>query len=290
MNNFDIPLLTQVATQNGAEVKESDSASNILQAWLRAEGGTPMPSDTPNDLIRRLCLARGVTPKESDSNIMLFQRLAGKPSGFSLWHCLQALLSLIIGSAIPRNLSITNLGTTTFTLNWLPGVKTVPAIVSYKIDFSLVPDFSTFVIQNFSVAAPATHFDCTAFTANTNYYIRMRTVNASAQTSGNSSTLAFTTAAEALPDAPAATDASTLTVFFFTANWEAVSGADSYRLDVATDLGFTAFVTGFNDRTVNDISEWVTGLSPGTTYYYRVRTVNGSGTSANSNVITTTTP
>ncbi|NDE18799.1 fibronectin type III domain-containing protein, partial [bacterium] len=68
----------------------------------------------------------------------------------------------------------------------------------------------------------------------------------------------------------------------FTVNWTAVTGASSYRLDIATDSGFTSFVSGFSNLTVSGTSQAVTGLSAATAYYARVRTVNSGGTSANS--------
>lgn len=143
MNNFDIPLLTQVAVLNGADVKESDSASNILQAWIRAEGGTPMNSDTPNDLLRRLCLARGVTPQPGDSNSQLLQRMAGKPSGYSKWDCLQSMLGLshTLHVDVPRNIVISDLTPTGFTVSWSAPSKD-ENVMSIRVAHGL--DFTTF--------------------------------------------------------------------------------------------------------------------------------------------------
>src|SRR6185369_264013 len=63
----------------------------------------------------------------------------------------------------------------------------------------------------------------------------------------------------------------------------------SYRLDVSTSSGFGSFVTGYNDLNVgNVVTQSVTGLTPGTQYFYRVRAVNASGTSANSNTTSAT--
>ncbi len=89
-----------------------------------------------------------------------------------------------------------------------------------------------------------------------------------------------------LPSAPVATDGTGATVNQITANWNASTGATSYRLDVSTSSGFGSFVTGYNDLDVGDVTSYdVTGLEPNTTYYYRVRAVNSCGTSENSNTI-----
>jgi Secretion system C-terminal sorting domain/Receptor L domain len=90
--------------------------------------------------------------------------------------------------------------------------------------------------------------------------------------------------------APVALAAISITNSGFTANWQASSGATKYFLDVSTSSTFTTFVTGFNNLDAgNVLTRSVTGLNANTTYYFRVRANNTSGTSPNSNVIQLTT-
>ncbi len=90
----------------------------------------------------------------------------------------------------------------------------------------------------------------------------------------------------ATPAAPRALRATNVTTSSFTANWNSVSGATGYRLDVSTSNSFTTYVSGYQNFNVGNTTSYnVVGLSAKTTYYYRLRAYNGSGTSPNSNVI-----
>ena len=118
----------------------------------------------------------------------------------------------------------------------------------------------------------------------TPYYYRVRAVRG-ASPSANSATQGVQTAV----GPPVALAATGLGSSGFTANWSAVGSATGYRLDVATDYGFGSFVPGYQDLAVPGLSQPVTDLAEGTTYYYRVRAEGPGGTSDNSNIVTVTT-
>jgi len=89
---------------------------------------------------------------------------------------------------------------------------------------------------------------------------------------------------------PTAIEATNITTDGFTANWTApvVGTIDNYLLYVATDEAFSNPVSGYNPKIIAPAtSETVAGLSPNTTYYYKLvadkTSVTGQGT--NSNII-----
>jgi hypothetical protein len=118
-------------------------------------------------------------------------------------------------------------------------------------------------------------------------YVRV-TFSGATAASGNSRIdnfrfMATTFSAPTTPSAPVVAVPSGITTSGFTANWAASSGATKYFLDVATDSGFTSFVTGYQNKDVENVtSSAVMSLNAGTTYYYRVRANNSAGTSASS--------
>ena len=193
-------------------------------------------------------------------------------------------------------------------LNWFPGKKaeweghigpTTLSIVSFNpgngpIGTSVVvsgsnlgPTQGTSTIKFGTVIAEPTYWSNTQIVVPvpigvSGVVIISVTVNG---TIANSATLFAVTPAS--PTSLAGTNASSTG---FTANWSSVTGATSYRMDVATDNGFVSLVSGYSNLDVGNVTSYaVTGLTPNTPYYYRVRAANTGGTSGNSNVVSVTT-
>ncbi|KAF0152441.1 MAG: extracellular ribonuclease [Ignavibacteria bacterium] len=185
----------------------------------------------------------------------------------------------------PIATSGSNILQTSFTANW----NSVSSATTYLLDVSTANDFSSFVTgYNAKDVGNLTSSNVTGLTANTQYFYRVRAGNASG-TSGNSNTITVGT----LPISsivPTATGATNNAQTSFTANWNAVTGASKYFLDVSTQNDFATFVSGYESVDVGNVtSVSVTGLSANTVYHYRVRASNASGLSVNSNVISVTT-
>ncbi len=88
--------------------------------------------------------------------------------------------------------------------------------------------------------------------------------------------------------APVAQAATGLNDHGFTAEWTAGTNADQYALFVSDD-NFSTYITGYDSAVVTTLSEVITGLTPGATYHFRLRSVNAYGVSGYSNTGTATT-
>jgi hypothetical protein len=136
-------------------------------------------------------------------------------------------------------------------------------------------------------ATSATHKPQTAF-GNVRYYYCVITSTLGCTVTTATSGAITVTAPPAFQ--PSVTAGTLVTGTSFQANWLAVGGATAYYLDVSTVNTFASFVPGYSNLAVgNVLLRSVTGLSPGTTYYYRVRAGNSCGVSASSLIITVTT-
>jgi hypothetical protein len=94
-----------------------------------------------------------------------------------------------------------------------------------------------------------------------------------------------------IPTAPSTPTRVSKTATSINVTWGAVSGATGYKLDVSTNSGFTALVSGYSNTSVAGTSTTITGLTGSTTYYVRVRAVNPTlCNSVSSSVLTENTP
>lgn len=164
---------------------------------------------------------------------------------------------------------------TSFTANW----NTETGASAYYMDVS-EDNFSTFVTGYNGKQIIETIEDVNGLDPATNYQYRVRSGNTGG-ISPNSIVIVLLT----IPATPTATAASNITQASFTANWGAIAGANSYRIDVLTGSSFPSFVTGYNNTSVPGTNVSVTGLASGITYYYRIRSENATGQSPNSNTI-----
>ncbi len=217
------------------------------------------------------------------------QAVSGLSGGTTYYYRLRAVnasgtsadsnsITVLTVPAAPVATAATSISETGFTANW----NAATGAAGYRLDVSLSNTFASFVsgYNNLDVGNVTT-YPVSGLSGSITYYYRLRAVNASG-TSADSNTITVLT----VPSAPVATAATNVTGSSFQANWNTVLSATGYRLDVALDWAFTSMVPGYNNLDVGNVTlRAVSGLSTGTTYYYRVRAVNASGTSANSNWI-----
>lgn len=185
----------------------------------------------------------------------------------------------------PVATSATNATVNGFKAHW----SSVSDAVGYRLDVSTDSSFSTYVsgYQDFD-AGNATNRSVAGLAANTTYYYQVRAYN-DGGSSANSSVITVSTLPNP-PSAPTAIAASNVTSVTFTANWNAVADAASYRLDVSADSAFTTYIIGYQDLDVGNVANRVvSGLNASTSYYYRLRAYNAGGSSGDSNVASTTT-
>jgi len=182
-------------------------------------------------------------------------------------------------AAVPVFTSTTDISVSGATLNW--GASS--GADSYRLDVSSGSSFTTFLDGYENLQVSGTSKSISGLSSGTTYYARLRAVTGYGSSS-SSTPVSFLT----LPAAPVATEVTGSQPTSFTASWQPVTGAGSYRLDVSTAETFSSYLSGFENLTVSGTSQSVTGLTVHTTYFFRVRAANSSGMSANSNVVSVT--
>ena len=162
----------------------------------------------------------------------------------------------------PITLSSTAVETNSFVANW----EMVTGATNYVIDVSEEDDFSRLFVEDEDVGF-TTNYNVTGLEPGEAYYYRVRAA-ADTLISKNSDTVEVVT----FPETPVASIPSNVNVTRFTAQWNPAQGAREYILDVASDESFSQMVPGYENINVgNNLNYDVSGLNPGSDYYYRVK-------------------
>jgi hypothetical protein len=206
------------------------------------------------------------TAQEVDLSGYVYEDLDGDPVTSLTLQPFTSQILIVTGSApsAPVATDYTDQDTTSFTANW----NASSGATGYDLDVSESNTFSSYVsgYEDLDVGN-VTSKSVTGLDDLTTYYYRVRAYNTNG-TSGNSNTI---TAYTDVPQ-PLALSATSIGETSFVANWTDESYYSSYRIYVSEDSDFSTHVTGWNGTYVGTGSSYTinTGLSAGTTYYYRL--------------------
>ena len=180
----------------------------------------------------------------------------------------------------PGNLTATATSTTQISLSWVDNATNE---TGYKIERKTGAG-GTYA-QIATVGANATSYNDTGLTTGTTYFYRVRATSSSGDSAYSNEASATTLLS--VPSAPTGLSATAISSSQINLSWSDVANETGFKIERKTGSGGTYAqigTTGANVTTYND-----TGLTAGTTYFYRVRATNASGDSSYSNETSATT-
>jgi photosystem II stability/assembly factor-like uncharacterized protein len=163
------------------------------------------------------------------------------------------------------------------TLNWNPS----EGALSYQLQVSKYSSFTSTEIDESGLTE--TSFSVSGLDYETRYYWRVN-AEITGGTSDWSNVWNFTTTHGA-PNTPylySPRDGEELQSISPVLSWSSSYGADTYRLQLSTDISFNKLV--FDDSTITDTEKQVGPLEYVTTYFWRVNAKNAGGTSGYSEI------
>jgi fibronectin type 3 domain-containing protein len=185
---------------------------------------------------------------------------------------LSAPVSAATTLSTPTGVTATAVSASAINLSW----NSVTGATGYTVQRAATSGGPYATIGSPSVAS----FADTGLSAGTTYFYVVRSVGSPGTSAASSPVSAIT-----VPAAPTGVTATAGSASEIDLSWSAVTGASSYTVQRATSSAGP--YTAVGSPTTSSLAD--TGLSAGTTYYYLVATVDGSGTSAASGPVSATT-
>ncbi len=179
------------------------------------------------------------------------------------------------------------------TLNWnAPSDNGGSAITGYMIERSTDSGSTWSTISSNTGSASTTYSD-TGLVPSTSYTYRVSAINSVGTSSPSNTASATTLVVITAPQPPTelvatATSSSRIDLSWTTPVSDGGSPITGYRIERSTNGGVFSILVANTASTTTAYSN--TGLTPNTTYAYRVYAINSIGTSSSSNIASATTP
>ena len=189
----------------------------------------------------------------------------------------------------PTSPVTSNLTADGFTASWAHATDNV-YVQFYEFQLSQLSNFNSYTSYD---VGKVTSKQVTGLLQNVSYYWRVRAFDAKLNVSPYSAVQSLTTPTigDVTPPLPPTNlTISGLSYSMWTLNWTASASSDEtgYKVDIATDAGFTQFLTSYRNRDVGNVTTLaVFGADPITTYYIRIRAYDAAyNESTDSDVLT----
>ena len=169
----------------------------------------------------------------------------------------------------PTGLNITNRGANGFTVNW-----TAPSggNSGYRLAVRQGTTYTGTLVREYTPSSSSTSQSVTGLSANTSYFVGLVAKNSQGQESLSATTTTSTTVAK--PSTPTNVMAnSSITSNSVYVSWSSASGATGYRVETYIGSSFQ------KSNTTTSTGLTITGLSPSTSYTFRVYAYNSGGDS-----------
>ncbi|EAY25356.1 RHS Repeat family [Microscilla marina] len=182
----------------------------------------------------------------------------------------------------PITYGATEAASTSFRAHW----KKIPEATSYLLDVASDENFNNTYGQykDWEVEEDTTLL-VKDLEVNKKYFYRIRVKQFNSISAASNVQTVFTSTLAT----PKILEPTNIQLTSFSANWKSMPEATSYRIDVSADPLFNSMLTNYNDRTVGNNTLVIADLNANTTYYYRVRAMNGEITSNHSDIMLATT-
>jgi hypothetical protein len=295
-NRWEGLITSGTANFTSANIRLNDAASISTSKILQSS--TPAGAYVP--IIPSITFTAGTPNSLTTTGTQI---LAADYLGYFAYG---ALTPCSTPTAQPTALVVTNKTTTTINGSFTAASPTAshylvvryPAgsAITAPVDYAIYTAGAALGLGTIVSSSVATSVSISGLTSNTAYDIYVYSYNNSGcygpVYNSTSPLMSSVTTCATATGASGTPTSSLITTTSFTATWtaSATAGVD-YEIDVATNSGFTTFVSGYNALNVGTgiLTANITGLNASTTYYVRVRAIIAGCSSTNSTSLVVTT-